>query len=343
MRRGSRLFSWAALLTAGGLLPPVAIAQQEVEERYIERQELDPQTGEWREAAPASQPVEGPLENARRLLVTGEQAAARKELEAWLESPTDNDRYYEGVYLLGEALFQKPDYWAAYEKFDEVASATSGELYYKSLIRSVDCARAFLSGQKRIVWKVLRLPAYDDGVEILDRVWETAPGTRIAEDALKLKADYYFATGELDLAQDEYVNLVNEFPNGKYLSYGMLRAAESAAAAFPGVKFDDRALVEAETRYKQFETDFPGLAEREQVAVRLEGIREQRAEKDLEIGKWYDKTGQQGAAEFYYRMVLSDYAGTLASAEARQRLQALGVAVESPPTQPASGPAGAVE
>jgi outer membrane protein assembly factor BamD (BamD/ComL family) len=102
----------------------------------------------------------------------------------------------------------------------------------------------------------------------------------------------------------------------------------AAEAAFPGIKFDDRPLLEADERYKQVQAAYPTYAERENVPQRLEGIRQQRAAKDLDIGKWYERTRQKAAAEYYYRLVLKDWGDSLAAAEARQRLRAMGVQVE---------------
>ena len=53
-------------------------------------------------------------------------------------------------------------------------------------------------------------------------------GTRI-----RTKADHFFDRGEMDLAQDEYVNLTREYPAGRFVRLAMLRSAEAAGAAFP--------------------------------------------------------------------------------------------------------------
>jgi len=42
----------------------------------------------------------------------------------------------------------------------------------------------------------------------------------------------------------------------------MLRSAEASEAAFPGIKFDDQPLVEADERYRQVLAAFPTYAER---------------------------------------------------------------------------------
>ena len=323
---------WTAVFLLAALSVGLAVAQ---EERYRERQVLDPQTGEWVDQTPEPEATPaGDLDQARSLLAQGKVRQARKLLKAWVKDNPDHDRYLEGMFLLGEAYFESKDYYAAYERYEVVAAEAVRELFYKSLRQEMDVARAFLSGEKRIVWKVLRLPAYDDGIEILDRVWERVPGTRMGEEALRLKADHFFERGEMDLAQDEYVNLTREYPAGRFIRLAMLRSAEAAGAAFPGIRFDDRPLLEAHERYRQVQGSFPAYAEREHVPERLEGIRQQRAQKDLDIARWYERTRQPGAAEFYYRLILADWPDTLAAAQARQRLRALGVDLDAEDAEP---------
>lgn len=308
------------------------------QEQYRERQTLDPQTDEWIELDPTSAPTGvSELDEARSLLAKGENRKARKALEDWIEANPGHDRYYEAVWLLGEAEFERSHFYQAYLQYEQVAENSGGDLFYKALRREVDVARAFLSGEKRIVWKFLYLPAYQDGVEILDRVWERAPGTRIGEEALKIKADYFYANGDLDLAQDEYVSLAREYPYGRFARLASLRAAEASAASFPGIPFDDRALLEAETRYQQVQASYPEYADRERVSERIESIRQTRADKDLATAKWYEKVGQAGAAEYYYRMILREWPDTLATSEARSRLRAMGIDVETSAPQESGG------
>jgi tetratricopeptide (TPR) repeat protein len=314
-----------AFLTVAGRLPP-AFAQ---EQKYRERQVLDPQTDRWVDAAPVPEGVpEDPLDRARALLAQSKPTEARRILRKWVKENPDDERYYEGVYLLGESYYQSRDFWKAVQQYQNVAENASGELFQLAQARCLDVGRAFLAGQKRILWGIFRLPAWDDGVEILDRVWQREPGSRIGELALKYKGDFRFARGDMDLAQDEYAGLVEQYPSGRYVQYAMLRTAEAAEAAFPGIKFDDRPLLEADQSYRQFQNTFPGYAERERIGARLEGIRQQRAEKDLDIARWYERTRRPDAAQYYYRRILRDWPGTLAEAEARSRLRALGVHLE---------------
>lgn len=290
-----------------------------------EQQVFDPRTGEWVLLDPlAVLPSEGPLAEARDLLAAGRPGRARAVLRAFLRENPDDDQYYEAIFLRGETYFEQKNFWKAAEQYSSVAENTSGELFALANQRTVDVARAFLSGERRLIWGFLPMPAYDEGVELLDQVWQRMPGTRLGELALKLKADYLFDNGDLGLAQDEYAFLIEQYPSGRFVQIAMLRAAEAANAAFPGIKYDSMPLVEAEARYRLLAGTFPVFAEQEQVANRLDGIRQQRAEKDLYIADWYRRTRQPSAAEYYYRLVLADYPETLAAADARTRLRALG-------------------
>ena len=328
----------AGLLLRAAMLLMCGVPALAQEEQYRERQVLDPETGQWLDQPAEPATPQGDLDEVRSLLAQGKSDDALKLLKKWTEANAGHERYLEGMYLLGEAYFEDGDYYKAYESYDVVIQNTGGDLFFKAIRREMDVARAFLSGQKRILWRMFRIPAYDDGVKILDRVWEQVPGTRTGEEALKLKADYHFDNGDLDQAQDGYVQMVREYPSGKYTRAAMLRAAESAEAAFPGVKHDDRALVEADERYRQVRSAYPDYARREGVDERIENIRQKRAEKDLEVAKWYEKVGRRGAAEFYYRRILRDFSGTLAAGEAQGRLRALGNETQAPATQESSEP-----
>lgn len=309
----------------------IAIAELRAwqEQQYREREVLDPATGEW-QALPPKPPAtpSGVLDEARGLLAEDKPKAAGKLLEDWIEENPDHERYYEAVFLLGQSLYMRELFYQAYEQYEQVVDNTSGDLFRAALERERDVAQAFLSGKKRVVWKIFRFPAYDEAIEILDRVWERVPGTRLGEEALLIKANYFYNRGDMDLAQDEYAHLAQEYPAGRFVQFAMLRSAVAAEAAFPGIRFDDRPLVEAQERYRQLQQAFPVYAERENIDQRLRGIREARAEKDLTIARWYQRTRQPASAEFYYRLVLRDWPETLAATEARQALRDMGAPLD---------------
>jgi tetratricopeptide (TPR) repeat protein len=342
MFSGTLCASLTALLSVQLFAPGVTtVASLAQDPGFRERDVLDPNRDQWvPQVAITAAP---PLVEARRLLAEDEPDDARDLLEGWLEANPDSEQYYAGVLLLGETYFAEQDYWKAAEQFERVADSTAGELFFEALRRIMDTARAFLAGEPRIVWGVLRLPAGPDGIELLDRVWERAPATRIAEEALKIKADYFFAQGQMDFAQDEYQRLYREFPEGRYARVALLRSAEASEALFAGVRYDARPLIEADERYRTVQDVFPAYAESEAVAARRTGIRQQQAAKDLSIAQWYERAGYPEAAGYYYRVVLNDYSDTPAAEAARSGLSGLGIGVARGPAGEAGRDPGASE
>lgn len=325
------LKKWLGIGSAALLLgvPGGAMAQSA---SLRETERFDPRSGSWKvsEPEPAGSPI-AELRRAKDLLIEGRPDDAQDVLKTWLKNNANHAQRYEAEFLLGEAHFDDKNFYAAFEQYEVVIANSAGDLYRKALTREMDVARAFLAGEKRRAWKVVKLPAYDDGIEILDKIWERAPGTRLGEEALLLKAQYFYEVGDADLAQDEYALLAQEYPNGRYKQVAMLRSAESAERAFPGIRFDDRALLNADERYRQVEERFPEYADREQVPARRKGIRDQRAAKELDIAEWYRKTENHTAAEFYYKAILRDWPDTFAATEARTRLLGMGVDVGPEP------------
>ena len=323
---------WLFLVVGGALplfLTQPAAAQQE---RYRERTVLDPNSNEWVHLAEPD--MSDPLLAARAHLVHSEWRPARKLLEDWLKGHRDDERYYEGVFLYGESYFVGRDYWKAAEQYQIVMENASGELFYAAVRRTMDVARGFLAGQKRIVWKIFWLSAYDEGVTLLDRVYERVPGTSLGEDALKIKADYFFEKGQMQQAEDEYALLAREYPNGRFHRLALLQSAVSAQAAFAGVTHDDKPLLEATERYQQFQSVYPEYAERADVGARLAGIRETRGDKDIATAKWYEKSGHPAAAAYYYRVCIRDWPQTGAATQAADRLRVLGYPVPEVSTTP---------
>lgn len=320
------MMRWITITIVGWAAVAVVSAATQ-EERFRGREVLDAESNAWVPAAEGV--VSGPLARARLLLADGDADAARKLLKDWVAENRAADDYYEGVLLLGEAHFADGDYWKAAEQFEAVSENTSGTLFFRAVERTIDVARAFLAGEKRIVWGFLPLPARDEGVALLDRAWERVPGTPLGELALKLKADYFFERGEMANAQQEYALLAREYPDGRYVRFAMLRAAEAAEAQFPSIRHDDRPLIEARELYRAVGERFPEYADREAVPERLEGIRRARAAKKLEIADWYVRADQPQAAAFYYRLVRREYPDTQAAFDARTALRRLGFELES--------------
>jgi len=333
-RAGQLLFLAVATIL---VLPCGASARTPPKDRFVEKWTFDPKTGQWVEQPPPQPgPEDGDLALARQALARGQFKDAARAARAWIQTYGGAaERYPEALYVSATAQLELGEYRAAHDAYKALLNDFPGSIYAeRALSAEFRIAEQYLAGQKRKAWGgLLRIRDYDEGIRILDDIIANHAGTELAELAIKTKADYYFQAGEFDLAQDEYGRLARDYSRSRYEPYALLRGAASALASFPGVKFDDAGLIEAEERYRQFQQRYPQLAEAEQVPVILDQIRATRAQKEYETADYYERTHKKSAAAFYYRSTIRNWPGTTWSAQAEARLARLGFR-EPPATQP---------
>ena len=310
--------------------------------RYVETWTFDPQSGRWIEQPPPEPGTEdGDLDLARQALARQEFKEAHKLAEAWIRRYGGAaQRYPEALYVKATAALELGDYREAHDTYQSLMTDFPGSVYAeRALAADFRIGEQYLDGKKRKAWKgLLRVRDYDEGIKIMDNMIANHADTELAEYALKTKADYYYRRGEFELAEEEYARLARDYPRSRYEPYAALLSAQSALASFPGVKFDDAGLIEAEERFTQFQRRYPHLAEAKQVPVILDQIRTTRAQKEFETARFYERTRKPAAAAFYYRSTVKNWPGTTWAAQAEAKLVAMNLPIPGPETRPVDRP-----
>jgi outer membrane assembly lipoprotein YfiO len=230
----------------------------------------------------------------------------------------------EVMMLAGQAEVKRGRLFQGYEWFEKLlAEYPQGRFANQALEREFDVAEAFLAGKKRIVLGFLRLPARDEGLDILSRIAEHVPGSALAERALMRIADDRYGRREWIDAADAYDRYLASFPQGAKAGEAMLKAAEATHRSFAGVAHDETPLIEAEQRYRQLAGQYPVSAAEVGVEATVEQIRAARADKMLEEGRFYERINKPQAAAFSYRRVIDTYPQTDAAEQARAALERL--------------------
>ena len=345
------VFAWLATPVGAGPADPPA---QDNPPPRAERREFDPATGQWtRVAPPVSGTDDGDLRIARALIARQDFDAARKAFKNWRKKYPDSPHMAEGLFYSADTELSaaqagaSTDLWQAYKWYEQILDGYAGsEWADRSLRRELLVAEMFLYKKiKRKIWGgVLRVPATDEAIEMLNRlIDERAPGTRIAEQALRLKGDYFFGAGEFEDAEDAYSRLAREFPRSRSERLALRRSADAAFASFPGVRFEDTSLLNADERYRRYEDLYPDAAAAEAVPQKLTRIRESRAEKEYLTGEYYERTVARNAALYYYRFASKTWPDTVYGGRALAKLEKLtgGATEPAPATAPARLPANA--
>lgn len=296
--------------------------------KRAERLSFDPVTNRWTQTrAPIPGTEDGDLEIARQWMARGEYDTALDILEDWIDQyGPSSPRYPEALYLEGSAHLERGDYRSANDTYHALLADFPGSMYAeKALSGRFRVAEQYLAGKRRrALGGLMRVKDRDGGVEILDEIVANYPDTSLAEQAQLAKANYYYERGEFELAEDEYARFVREFPRSRYQAKALLWSAYAALASFPGIHFDDAPLIEARERFVQFTRSYPGQAQQFEVSTLLEQIEATRADKTFEIGWFYERTGQQPTARYYYEALIERWPETPGASQARSRLEIMG-------------------
>jgi outer membrane protein assembly factor BamD (BamD/ComL family) len=291
--------------------------------------------------APEPGTAMGDLAVIRNHVEAGRVKGVVKQVERFLVKHPESPGCEEAMNLAGQALIKQGHYWDAYDWYTRQTSTyPNGAFYQRALHRQYTIADAFLNGRKRRLWKIFRISAKDDALDMLQRIAAASPGTEIAERSLLRVADHYFDDGMYQEAIDVYEQFIRENPASTRRAYAMLQVPKSYLLSYKGVEWEVEPLLNAKKRFEVFAAAYPRAAQRENIGEILEEIRHVRAHKLYHIAWFYERTKHPEAAVFYYRQLVETedergtklFADTQWADQARQRLASLG------PIEPADAP-----
>lgn len=291
-----------------------------------------PDRREWTEEAPPPPGTpEGDLHVIRQEIKAKRFRQALSGLKRFSKSyETNNGVYPPATLAKVEALIGRRAFDKAYLELQSFLAEFGGSQWTAEALRLKHViAETFLSGYKRRLFGLRVLSSKELGYACLDEIATDHPDLRIAELAIKTRADSFFEESEHALAEFEYARLNREYPNSRYGQVAWRRSAESALASFGGVPYDRASLLEAEERYREYQLRYPSASRRDGVPLILDSIEETKAAKEYAIGHYYERTDHLSSAVYYYQLVRRDWPESVAARKAEQSLSLLGVSFSS--------------
>ncbi|MDX2119141.1 MAG: outer membrane protein assembly factor BamD [Planctomycetota bacterium] len=284
----------------------------------------------WVETAnPEPGSDEDVIGRARRALAEGRASRAKSLLDDWIE----NNEFSKSP-MLPEAYLRRGDARVALGRedralydYEQVIKEYPGtEQFVIALERELEIGLRYLSGLRRRLWGTFRIEdATSIGEELLLRVQERLPGSRLAERAAIELADYYYRERELRLAADAYDIFVVNYPKSEYLQKAMQRRVFANIARFKGPKYDAGGLLEAQILIRDFAAKYPAQAEEtgmnDALVARLD---ESAAAQMLETARWYFKRKDPVSARLLLTRLVRKHPQTIASGDAIRIMQERG-------------------
>lgn len=327
-----------------------------------EEMKLD-ENGEWQTTHRA---VEGTtawtVDRARQDLADDRPAAAFATIDNWIKahdrrtdltldtaddgSGAGREYFAEALLVRGDAQTAMGDEYNALYDYERIIKEYPGtDTFVTAVERELDIGVRYVGGMKRRFMGVRILDATDVGEELLIRVQERLPGSRLAERAGIELADYYYENHDLSLASEAYQLFLENYRNSQYAMKAMQRRVYSTIAQYKGPRYDGSKLLDAQILVKRFAGLYPAQARQagldDALLVRLD---ESAGLSMMESARWYLKRGDTPSARYVLQRLVAAHPQTAAAREAVSILEAHGWKLV-PPSAPSdeSRPPEAVE
>lgn len=194
--------------------------------------------------------------------------------------------------------------------------------YKAALDRQFSVATAFLAGREKPVLGVFKIKGYAEGIRIMDGInYRLGFGDPIGIKAAVEVAKSYQERKKYDEAFYRWDEIREQYSSDKLRKDALLAMAQCRLAVYKGHEYDTSALIgrplnpesyynSAKSCYEKFRQQYPDDADDFGIGQSLKDIDEKMALKQLKIGQYYQKTGNNLSANLYFQMVLNRWPRT---------------------------------
>jgi outer membrane protein assembly factor BamD (BamD/ComL family) len=181
-------------------------------------------------------------------------------------------------------------------------------------------------------------------LEVLEQVRYNDMTGPLADKALFLGGSVKFFNEEYRESDLMFTQLVEMYPNSPFAAQAVELAIISKHMGTGGADYDGRKVAEARELVKTALRSYPQLAQDEKkrdfLNRQLQGITLQQAEKDYKMANFWERTGHEPSAYFYYYIVRQRYPGTKYFEMATERMHVLKAKAEKSDSKMIDAPNG---
>jgi len=282
-----------------------------------------PRTGKW------TNPKYSPKENPKEQLKSAIELYNGKKYDKAINEFKLLIRYFPKAYEAAEAQFyigkclegQIKDY-EAYKAYQLVLSKypfnkRSEEIYQLQY----DIAERFIAGTNTTKVLGMSFQLEDPVTEILHKIVENAPYSKLAPKAqyrlgvyLKAKSQFYEARAELE-------KVIEKYPESEWAEPAKYQLAETVASISPKPSYDQDLTQEARVKFEEFAKTHPEASLSQSANLQVALLKDKEAESNFMIANFYEKLGNYPSAIIYYQYIVDNYPDSSFAAKAVAQLK----------------------
>jgi outer membrane protein assembly factor BamD (BamD/ComL family) len=282
------------------------------------------------------------LSRVRRLIAEERFREAYDLVDDWIEEnrDTDNPQLPEAYVLRGTALIGRDKEFDALFDFEHVARHyPESAAFPVALERELEVSNKYLNGLRRRQFGIRFESAVDIAEELIVRINERLPGSKLAERALMDLADYYYRQRDLKMAATAYECFILLFPGSDQRQKAMERRIYATIAQFKGPRYDASGLIEARYQIEEYREQYPHQAAASGLSdALLARLDESAAAQLLTVARWYMTRKDDSSARLTLTRLVQRHPATASAAEGYAILKERGWIKDAPASNGAGEP-----
>jgi len=268
---------------------------------------------------------QAPDGNQHQAVFTDAANKFRLASAAWSDSAVDED----ALYFQGESYFFADRYVQSNRAFEKLIADFDGSkhmdmaenrrysiaLYWLQLAETQSALS--VNDPKRP-----KVGLAKEARRILHQIRMDDPTGRLADDAAMSLAKAFVKAEMYYEASDTLEDLRKNYPASEYQFDAHMLELEAQLASYQGASYDDGPLKQSDRLLKSIVKTFPQQAKGELPYLEKQSARIQNliGERDLTLGEYFERRGENLAARFHYQKVQDQFDGTAVAEEVESRI-----------------------
>ena len=233
----------------------------------------------------------------------------------------DSSLAEDALFYEGESFFFANRYVQANRAYEGLIAEYSGTRYldraeqrrYSIAVYWLDLKK---NGASMVSLKDAKRPKFSltsEARRILHRIRIDDPSGKLADDATFALGTAYMAINRHEDAAETFSYLRKDYPGSEYQFKSQMLELESRLKSYRGPDYDGLPLAEAKKLQQQIVKQFPNESSQHMDILNQQSalIKNQLAQRDYQIGEFYEGKGQNLAAKIYYEKVQEDHSNTV--------------------------------
>lgn len=267
--------------------------------------------------------------DAKQLVSTGQTGKAKKAFaKLRADYPELAGKDYD-AFVAAEMLYSKRKYDKAVKAYDDFTDMfPQSPFFYSAMERQYQIATAYLGGHKRNVLGFIKMNAYEEGSEIMNKIADKTGDAPIAKNALTTLAVSREKRAAYNEAYQAWAVVADKWPAGQVGADALLGMARSLELDYKGPKYDSKVIESSKSYYSEYEKRYPDKASELQVPEKIVQLDEKLAEKELAVADYYARTDSYKAANIYYQTILDKWSNSPAAGQVEGKMNEVKLKME---------------